>query len=69
MVDLNAVSAPLAEHDVGYLPLDVDSVVVSLPTAITAGTTWNFQLIHRDVPQAGSTGVNLSDGLTITFAN
>jgi hypothetical protein len=34
--------------------------------AITAGSTWNFQLWYRD-PAAGGAGVNLSDALRATF--
>jgi hypothetical protein len=38
----------------------------SLPGAISAGETWNFQCWYRD-PQGGSSGFNLSDGLEIFF--
>ena len=35
--------------------------------AITAGSTWNFQLWYRD-PAAGGAGSNLSNGLQVVFA-
>ncbi len=39
----------------------------TVPTAITAGSTWNFQGWFRD-PSGGPSGFNLSDGIEITFA-
>ncbi len=40
---------------------------VSTPSnAITAGTTWRFQFLYRDVAQ-GAAGFNLSNGLVATF--
>lgn len=35
--------------------------------AITAGSTWNFQLWYRDPMGPGGTGFNMSDGLAVTF--
>jgi hypothetical protein len=38
----------------------------SAPAQITAGSVWHFQLWYRD-PIAPPAGVNLSDGLNVTF--
>lgn len=51
---INGIAAQLADY----------TGAANLGGAITAGTTWNFQLQYRDI----ATGVmNFSDGLSITF--
>ncbi len=52
----------------------VDHVAVYTPnftsgqgTAITPGTTWNFQAFYRDTTLPGGTGFNLTDGVSIAM--
>jgi hypothetical protein len=37
------------------------------PTALTAGSVWNFQFWYRDIAAGGRNHTNLSDGLRILF--
>jgi hypothetical protein len=37
------------------------------PGAITAGTSWSFQLWYRDPAGPGGSGFNLSDGLRVSL--
>ncbi len=45
---------------------DVPDSVAGSVQLITAGSTWHFQVWHRDTP-AGSGTSNLSNGLSVTF--
>ncbi len=45
---------------------DVPDAVASSPQVITAGSTWHFQVWHRDTP-AGVGTSNFSNGLSVTF--
>lgn len=38
-------------------------------SAITVGSSWNFQALYRDPLLVGGAGVNVSDALNITFCN
>ncbi len=45
---------------------DVPDAIVGAPQVITAGSTWHFQVWHRDTP-AGVGTSNFSNGLSVTF--
>ncbi len=45
---------------------DVPDSVSGTPMVITAGSTWHFQVWHRDTP-AGVGSSNFSNGLSVTF--
>ncbi|MDF1837624.1 MAG: hypothetical protein P1V35_07145 [Planctomycetota bacterium] len=45
---------------------DVPDAVAGTPQVITAGSTWHFQVWHRDTP-AGVGTSNFSNGLSVTF--
>ena len=54
---------------VGRIDLAIDVTNVPTPTgsvSLTAGTTWNFQLWHRDGSPAGPTS-NFTDGTSVLF--
>ena len=51
-----------------FLPLDLtDSLFVTGPAPITAGSTWNFQFWFRDVAPGGAASWNFTDGLSVLF--
>lgn len=58
VTNTGASGAPSSALDVTHPP--------SPPGQITAGSTWSFQLWYRD-PTQPPAGVNLSDGLRVTF--
>ena len=35
--------------------------------AVTAGTTWNFQVLYRDPAGPGGNGFNTTDAVSIAF--
>ncbi|MCP5020242.1 MAG: hypothetical protein GY930_00565 [bacterium] len=45
---------------------DVPDAVASTPQVITAGSTWHFQVWHRDTPAAVGSS-NFSNGVSVTF--
>ncbi len=45
---------------------DVPDTVAGAAMTITAGSTWHFQVWHRDTP-AGVGSSNFSNGLSVTF--
>jgi formylglycine-generating enzyme required for sulfatase activity len=45
---------------------DVPDEVVGTPSVITDGSTWHFQVWHRDTPGAAGSS-NFSNGLSVTF--
>ena len=51
----------------GFASVDFDNTAAPLPPLqVSAGETWNFQFVHRDVINGQAT-FRYSDGLAITF--
>lgn len=53
----------------GVARQDVDYATLPAGGAIQPGSTWNFQLVHRDRRAGALAGVNLTDAVAITFEN
>ena len=58
------LASSAATNHVAVYPLNL---AVSPGLAITPGTTWNFQVVYRDLTLPGGAGFNATDGVSIAM--